>query len=377
MVKEIYLDYAATTPMDKSVAKEISKTNETIYSNPSSPHAKGKEARASLEMAREKIAAYLGARTGEIIFTSGGTESNNCALRGLTKAHPLKKHIIVSSIEHPSILEVCKELEKEGYKVTYLGVNAQGIISLEELKKSIRPDTLVVSVMYVNNETGVIQPIKEISKICKEKNVFFHSDMVQALGKIPLNLHELSIDVASFSAHKVHGPKGVGVLYVRDGVNIKPLLYGGGQEKGLRSGTENVSGALGLAKALEIKVTWEKVKEVKNELIRGIEKIPSTLINSPLDKSVPGILNMSFKGIEGNALLDYLSEQGIYASAGSACSSKKLEESHVLHAIGVPPLYIHGSIRLSFETLTKNEISYVLKKIEEGVSHLRALSPFT
>lgn len=376
MAKEIYLDFASTTEVDKRVLKEIESAMTDYYANPSSKHDKGKEIKSKIESSREKIASFIGAKSKEIVFTSGGTESNNLVLIGLAKANPEKRHIITSKIEHPSILESCKELEHEGYKIDYVNVDKEGIVVIGEIINKIRDDTLVVSIMHVNNDIGTIQPIEEIGKICKDKKVYFHSDMVQSLGKIKIDVKNQNVGLASFSGHKIHGPKGIGFLYVREGVKIKPIILGGGQENNVRSGTENSPGILGISRCLDIKVNWNKVKDSRDKIIDGLKKIPKCIINGSIKNRVQGNINASFYGIEGLGLLDRLSEKGIYASAGSACSSKKLEESHVLKALGVDEMYIHGSIRLSFEELSDKDIKFILTKISESVKELRELSPF-
>jgi cysteine desulfurase len=349
---------------------------QTNYGNPSSQHTTGRKAREELENAREKIAKFIGAKPLEIIFTSGGTEANDLALKGLTKAHPQKKHIITSVIEHPSILEPCKELEKEGYKIDYIKVNKEGLIDLEDIKKKISNNTLVVSIMHVNNEIGAIQPIREIGKICKAKNIPFHTDAVQSFKKLDIDVSKDNIDLMSVSGHKIHAPKGIGFLYVKDKIKIESLIIGGGQENKLRSGTENLPGIVGLATAVNLKTNEIKIKKSRDLLISELQKIPGTKINGSLDQRIYNNINVSFYGIEGESLMLMLNKAGIQVSTGSACASTKLEESHVLSEIGVDEIYLHGSIRLTIEELTKQEIKFIVTKIKEKVEKLREISPF-
>lgn len=373
-MEEIYLDNAATTKVDETVAHAVNEIMLQNYGNPSSLHAIGKQAHEKLEDARDKIASYFGCETHEIIFTSGGTESNNLAIRGLAKANPEKKHIITSCIEHPCVLETCRDLETAGYKVDYLSVDSDGLINLDEIREKIRDDTLLVSVMHVNNEIGTIQPVEDIGRICKKRGVYFHSDNVQGFLKEELALS--SCDLMSVSGHKVHAPKGIGIVYVRDGVKISPILTGGGQEAGLRSGTENVPGAVGLSVALDIDFKLDEIRWSRDKIIEGLEKIQGTKINGHREERVYNNVNVSFWGIEGEALMLMLSEMGIYASTGSACASTKLSESHVLKAIGVDEMYVHGSLRLSLGTDVIGKEDYVVEKISECVEKLREMSPF-
>ena len=374
---EVYLDNAATTKIDNEVINEIVKFNEKHYANPSSQYKIAKEVREKIEEAREKIAKYINAESEEIIFTSGATESNNFAIKGLALAHPEKKHIITSCIEHPSIINTCKSLEKRGYEVDYIKVNEEGIIDIDEIKKRIRKDTLVVSIMWINNEIGTIQPIKEIGEMCKEKGVYFHSDIVQGFKKIPLDVKELNIDLLSVSGHKFNAPKGIGFLYIKLGTRIKRFMDGGEQEFKLRAGTENILGIIGLSKALELNLEIEKVKENRDYILERLKEIKGIKINGSTEKRIYNNINVSFYGIEGESLMLLLDKENIYVSTGSACSSHNLEESHVLKAINVDELYIHGSIRISLDkNIDKEKIDYFIEKLKEHVTYLRRMSPF-
>ncbi len=375
MKRQIYLDNAATTPIDKKVMEEILKNSE-YYANPSSKHFLGEEVKQKIEEARKKIAKKIGCNSEELFFTSGGTESNNMVLKGIAEKFPEKKHIIVSSIEHASINETCEYLAKKGYSIDKISVDKEGIIKIDELKGKIRKDTLLVSVMHVNNEIGTIQPIEEISKICKGKKVYFHSDMVQSLGKIDINLKEIGLDFASFSGHKINAPKGIGFVYIKKGVQIEPLLHGGDQESGKRSGTENFLGIISLPVALELKRNKEKIRKNRDFILDEILKIPGTNLNGSKGKRIYNNLNISFYGIEGESLMMLLSEKGICVSTGSACNSNKLAESHVLKAIGVEPMYINGSIRMTLGELTEEETIYIIESIKSSVKKLQDISPF-
>ncbi len=389
---EIYLDNAATTRVDDGVALAVSEVMLKSYGNASSLHAKGRGAREKLEDAREKIAGYFGCDSKEVIFTSGGTESNNLAIRGLAKAHPEKRHIITSVIEHPCVLDTCRDLEKEWAprgvppaqmasasadkvgKVDYLSVDSDGLVSLDEIVEKIRDDTLVVSVMHVNNEIGVIQNIEEIGRICRERGVIFHTDNVQGFLKEKLDLKD--VDLMSISGHKVCAPKGIGVLYVRNGVKISAIVTGGGQESGLRSGTENIPGAVGLAAAIDVDFKIEDVRKSRDRIIEGLLKIPGVRINGSMEKRIFNNINVSFYGIEGESLMLMLNEEGIYVSTGSACASTKLAESYVLKALGVGEMYIHGSIRISLGVDALGNEEYIVEKIRDAVLKLREISPF-
>jgi cysteine desulfurase len=355
MVKEIYLDNASTTKHGK-------------FYNPSSLHYKGIEAKEALETARTKVAKMLNVLPEEIIFTSGGTESNNLAIKGLAEFH-LKGHIITSKIEHPSVLRTCEYLERKGYQVTYLDVDKEGFVDLEQLKKSIQKNTFLVTIIYANNEIGTIQDVKKISKMCHDNKIIFHSDACQA-GIIDGKL----FDMLTLNSSKVYGPKGVGLLYKKKRIKLEPLLHGGGQEFGLRSGTENVSAIVEFVKALEDK---KELSELRDYFIEQIEKeIPNVKLNGPRKKRLHNNVNFSFKNVEGESILMHLNEEKIYVSTGSACSSKKLEISHVLKAIGVDHLWAHGSIRFSLgKDTTKKDLDHVVKKLKKIISFLRKISP--
>lgn len=371
---EIYLDNAATTKVDSKVAEKVQEFFTGKYGNASSQHSVGREAKNELNIAREKISKFVGVEPSSIIFTSGGTESNNLAIRGLAKANPEKKHIITSVIEHPCVLDTCKDLEKGGYKVDYIKVDSEGIVDIEEIKKKVTKDTLIVSVMHVNNEIGTIQPIEEIGAICKKIGVYFHTDAVQGFMKESLNL--TSVDLMSVSGHKVHAPKGVGFLYVKKGTKISAIMTGGGQEGGLRNGTENMPGIVGLAVALDVKIDKKKIEKSRNKIIDGLLKIPGTQINGSMEKRVYNNINVSFYGIEGESLMLLLDKDGIFVSTGSACASTKLSESHVLKSLKIDDLYIHGSLRLSLgEDVIGNE-DYIVERIKKNVEKLREISPF-
>jgi len=393
MRSEIYLDNAATTKVYPEVAEVVWKFMIDNYGNVSSQHSLGREARDAVENARKEIAGFVGCnvsapkgvppaqmasagadRVGKIIFTSGGTESNNLAIRGLAKANPEKKHILTTVIEHPSILETCRLLESEGYEVDYVGVDSDGIVDVGEIERKIRRDTLVVSVMHVNNEIGTVQPIEKIGEICRRKRVCFHCDWVQGFGKINLDLK--NVDLASVSGHKIGAPKGVGFLYIKKGTKISGILSGGGQENGLRSGTENVPGIVGLVAALKIKIDKNKIKKSRDKIIDGVLKIDGARINGSMKNRIYNNVNVSFYGIEGESLMLMLDADRICVSTGSACASSKLEESYVLRAIGVDDMYIHGSLRLTLGPDIFGKEDFVVEKIRESVEKLREISPF-
>ena len=382
-MKRIYLDYAATTPCDPEVLKAMEPYFFEKFGNPSSIHSFGQEAKGAIEEAREKLAAFLGAKADEIIFTSGGTESNNFAVGGVAYAQANKgNHIITSAIEHHAITETCKFLEKRGFKVTYVGVDKNGLVSPADIKKAITDKTILVSVMHANNEIGTIQPIAEIGKIARESGIYFHTDAVQSVGHIPTNVNDLNIDLLSLSAHKFYGPKGVGALYVRKGTRIERFLHGGDQEKGRRASTHNTPGIVGLGKAIEL--CLDKMQDeaefqmsLRDRLIQEIrEKIPDVYLNGHPQQRLPNNVNVSIKYIEGESILLNLDMLGIAASTGSACTSTSLEPSHVLLAIGLPHEIAHGSLRLTLGRWTKEEdVSYLLEHLPAVVEKLRQMSP--
>ena len=379
----IYADNAATTKMSRTAIDAMLPYMETYYGNPSSLHSVGQKAAEALQSARERIAACLGCQPREITFTSGGSEADNQALLSAAKlgARKGKKHIISTAFEHHAILHSLKRLEKEGFEVELLPVGETGTITAQQVRDAIRDDTCLVTIMYANNEIGSILPIAEIGAVCKEKGVLFHTDAVQAAGHVHINVREQNIDMLSLSAHKFHGPKGIGVLYARQGVILTPLIEGGAQERGKRAGTENIPAIMGMAAALEeacahIDENAQKVSALRDKLIAGLSKIPHSALNGDPVNRLPGNVNFCFEGIEGESLLLLLDAKGICASSGSACTSGSLDPSHVLLAIGRPHEVAHGSLRLSLcEWNTEEEVDYMLRAIPEVVTYLRNMSP--
>ncbi|MGN1301089.1 MAG: cysteine desulfurase NifS [Clostridia bacterium] len=382
-MKNIYFDNAATTQLDEEVLQEMMPYLTENYGNASSIYKLGRESRKAVETSREKIAKVLNCKPNEIYFTAGGSESDNTAIKGIARANKKKgNHIITSKIEHPAVLETCKELEKEGFEVSYISVDENGIINLEELKNAIKPTTVLITVMFANNEIGTIQPIEEIGQIAKENNIYFHTDSVQAVGSIKIDVQKLNIDSLSLSGHKFYGPKGIGVLYVRTGVKFEKLIAGGHQERNKRAGTENVSGIVGIGKALEIAYNNldehnKKIKELRDYYVEQVkEKIPYIRINGDMERRLPGNSNISFRFIEGEGLLLNLDLKGICASSGSACTSGSLDPSHVLLAIGLPHEIAHGSLRITIGKYnTKEEVDYLVENLVEIVNRLREMSP--
>jgi cysteine desulfurase len=377
---KIYLDHAATTPIDPIVIEAMQPYFAKKYGNASSLHSWGREAKKALEASRDIIAKKLNAKNYKLIFTSGGTESNNLALKGTAFANKKKRHIITTQIEHECVLNSCLWLEEQGFEVSFLPVDSEGFINLDNLEQTIRKDTLLVSVIHANNEIGTIEPIKEIGKICQEHGVYFHTDACQSFTKVPINLKKQHIDLLTINSHKIHGPKGVGALLVRDGVNIHPLLHGGGHENGLRSGTENIPGIVGFAKATEIAKEHDiqHMRKLRNILINTVlEEIPNTKLNGPKKQRLCNNANFSFKYIEGESLVLRLDAKGIACSTGSACSSHSLEPSHVLLAIGLTPQDAHSSLRFSIgKRNTEREIKYTIEVLKDEVKNLRKISPF-
>jgi len=375
----IYLDNGATTMVDKEVEKAMLPYFTKIYGNASSLHKFGQEAKEALEKSRETIAKRINALPEEIIFTSGGTESDNLAIKGVAYANKDKNHIITTKIEHHAVEKSCKALEKEGFKVTWLDVDKDGFINLEQLKKEIADKTILVSIIHANNEIGTIQDIEEIGKICKEKNVYFHTDTVQSFTKTEIDVKKQNITLASFSAHKVHGPKGIGALYIKKGTKIKKLSDGGSQENNLRAGTENIPYIVGFTKAVELakQEHCKKMQELRDYLIEKVDKeIPEVKLNGSRKERLCNNINITFKYIEGEALLLRLDDKGIAVSTGSACSSRELKPSHVLTAIGLHPAMAHGSIRFTLSRYTtKEELDYAIKHLKEAVAELRKVSP--
>ena len=379
----IYADNAATTKMSRTAIDAMLPYMETYYGNPSSLHSVGQKAAEALQSARERIAACLGCQPREITFTSGGSEADNQALLSAAKlgARKGKKHIISTAFEHHAILHSLKRLEKEGFEVELLPVGETGTITAQQVRDAIRDDTCLVTIMYANNEIGSILPIAEIGAVCKEKGVLFHTDAVQAAGHVHINVREQNIDMLSLSAHKFHGPKGIGVLYARQGVILTPLIEGGAQERGKRAGTENIPAIMGMAAALEeacahIDENAQKVSALRDKLIAGLSKIPHSALNGDPVNRLPGNVSFCFEGIEGESLLLLLDAKGICASSGSACTSGSLDPSHVLLAIGRPHEVAHGSLRLSLcEWNTEAEIDHILAETPQIVEYLRNMSP--
>ncbi|MHC1584908.1 MAG: cysteine desulfurase NifS [Candidatus Syntropharchaeia archaeon] len=379
-MRKIYFDHAATTPLDPEVFEAMKPYFMEIFGNPSSIHSFGNFARSAVEDSRYEIGKALGVTEGKIIFTSGGTESNNLAIKGVSSKRKDKNHVITSSIEHHAVLHPCEYLEEIGFDVTYLPVDEHGLIDLGDLEDAITEKTCLISIMHANNEIGTIEPIKEIGKIAREKGVLFHTDAVQSVGKIRIDVDEMNVDLLSLSGHKLYGPKGIGALYVRDVKEIDPIIHGGGHEYGLRSGTENVPGIVGLSKAIEISMERmdeenERLSFLQQKLVEGVLEIEGSILNGHPEKRLPGYANFCFRGINGEALLSHLNSMGIAASSGSACSSKSMEPSHVLLAIGRTPEEAHGSLRITLgRENTNEEVDYFLEILPEIVKNLRKIS---
>ena len=380
----VYADNAATTKMSQTAQKTMIDAMERVWGNPSSLHTTGQEAKEALEGARETIARLLGADSPrEIYFTSGGSEADNQAIRSAAfyGAKKGKKHIISTAFEHHAVLHTLKKLEKEGFEITLLDVHENGIVTAEQVKEAIRPDTALVTVMYANNEIGTVQPIREIGAVCREAGVPFHTDAVQAVCHIPVNVKEDNIDMLSLSAHKFHGPKGIGVLYAKRGTLLTNLIEGGAQERGKRAGTENIPAIVSMAKTMEEELAKmdavnASIIPLRDKLIAGLSEIPHSRLNGDRDARVPGTVNFCFEGIEGESLLLMLDEEGIQASSGSACTSGSLDPSHVLLALGLPHEVAHGSLRLSLsEENTGAQIDHILAVVPKVVAYLRDISP--
>ena len=382
MPRFVYADNAATTKLSQSALDAMLPWLTEGYGNPSSVYKIGRASRRALDGSRDQIACALNVKPEEIIFTGSGTEANNWALRGLcTQLREKGRHIISSAIEHHANLHTLQDLEKQGYEVTYLPVDEYGRISLDELKAAIRPDTILITIMFANNEIGTIEPIAEIGAIARAQGVLFHTDAVQAIGHVPLDVEAMQIDLLSLSAHKFHGPKGVGALYIRKGIRLPAFITGGGQEKGRRAGTENVAGIIGMAKALEDAVShldenMIRITALRDKLIAGLRSLPAVYLTGHPTERLPGIASFTFACIEGEALILMLDAAGIAASSGSACSSGALDPSHVLLAIGLPHEVAHGSVRFSFgEESTEADVDYILEQVPPIVEKLRAMSP--
>lgn len=380
-MKKIYLDHAATTYVKKEVMEEMEPYFTEKYGNASSIYNIGRENRKVIENARGKIAKAIGADDDEIYFTAGGSESDNLAIIGIAKANREKgNHIITSKIEHMAVLQTCKSLENEGFEITYLNTDEKGIVNVEDLKKAIKPSTILISIMFANNEIGTIQPIEQIGKIAKERNIIFHTDAVQAIGNIKIDVKKLDIDLLSLSGHKFYGPKGVGALYVKKGIEFEPIIHGGHQERGKRAGTENVPGIVGIGKAIEladanIEMYNEKLIKLRERYIDEVlSNIPGTRLNGDRINRLPGNANISFSGIKGESLLLLLSENEIYASAGSACTSGSTTPSHVLKEIGLSDELASGSLRVTFgDENTMNDVDYTVSMLKNFVEDLRKM----
>ncbi|WP_169710446.1 cysteine desulfurase NifS [Natranaerobius trueperi] len=381
MNKRIYLDHGATTPIRSEVFEEMTPYLQGNFGNPSSIHSFGRDARKAVEDAREQVGQAIGAYSDEILFTSGGTEADNLAIQGVAeKLKDKGKHIITSQIEHHAVLDTCEAMEKKGYEVTYLPVDNNGLLDPNNLKEAIRKDTILITIMHANNEVGTIQPIAELAKIAKEHDIVFHSDAVQTVGSIPVNVDELAVDLLSLSAHKMYGPKGIGALYIRKGTKLDKIFHGGAQERKIRPGTENVAGIVGLGKAIslavsELELKSKKITALRDRLIKELTSIEDTQLNGHPEKRLPGNVNVSFEYIEGESLLLNLDMKGIAASSGSACTSGSLDPSHVLMAMGLSHQTAHGSLRLTLgKDNTEEEIEYVLEAIPEVINRLREMS---
>ncbi|MGB2982069.1 MAG: cysteine desulfurase NifS [Candidatus Zixiibacteriota bacterium] len=382
-MRKVYFDHSATTHLRPEVLEGMLPYLKDRFGNASSIHGPGREAKVALEEAREKVAGIINAASSEVFFTSGGTESDNLAIKGTAFANRKKgKHIITSEIEHHAVLESCKFLEKEGFEVTYLPVDSQGLVDPDGLKKTMRDETTLVSIMHINNEVGTIQPIEELSKIAGEKEAYFHTDAVQSVGKIRVDAQTSNVDMLSMSGHKIYGPKGVGALYVRKGVRITPWTHGGHHERSRRAGTENVPGIVGFAKALELmnqelEDQREHMKNLTETFYRRlVQSIPDVVLHGDSTKRIPNILSLSFKGVEGESVILSLDMKGVAVASGSACTSGTLEPSHVLSAMGVPPEVAQGAVRFSFgRDNTMEDVEYVLSLLPEIVQRLRSISP--
>ena len=380
---QIYADNAATTRLSDTALNAMLPYLQGEYGNPSSLHSVGQRAQEALTEARARIAARLGCQPTEVIFTSGGSEADNQAIRSVAAFGKMKgkTHIISTAFEHHAVLHTLEALEKEGFTVTLLDVHEDGMVSAQQVEEAITPETCLVTIMYANNEIGTVQPIAEIGEVCRRHGVLFHTDAVQAVGHLPVNVAEQNIDMLSLSAHKFHGPKGIGVLYARKGVPIFPLIHGGAQERGRRGGTENIPAIVGMAAALDeacdhLEEDTRKLTALRERLIAGLSNIPHSVLNGHREHRLPGTVNFCFEGIEGESLLLLLDDKGVYASSGSACTSGSLDPSHVLLAIGRPHEIAHGSLRLSLSPdTTQEEVDYMVEAVTDVVAYLRSISP--
>lgn len=382
-MRVVYLDNNATTKVAEEVFGEMEPYFCQLYGNPSSMHSFGGKCERKIKQARERVAALIGAEPDEIVFTSSGTESDNAAIWGTLNSYPERRHIITTRVEHPAVKNLCEYLSKHGYRVTFLPVDKEGRLNLDNLDGALTPDTAMVSIMWANNETGVIFPVEEAAQLVKSRGIVFHTDAVQAVGKIPIDMKKSAVDLLSLSGHKVHAPKGIAALYIRRGTRFSPFVIGGHQESGRRGGTENVASIIGLGKACELAARYmedenNRVKALRDKLENGIlERIPKVYVNGDRIDRLPNTTSLSFEYIEGEAILLLLNEYGICASSGSACTSGSLEPSHVLRAMGVPFTCAHGSIRFSLSRYTtEEEIDYTLEKMPAIIEKLRNLSPF-
>jgi len=381
-VRRIYLDHAATTPAHPEVAEAVLRYLTGAFGNPSTAYSFGQEAKRALEEAREKVAALIGAAPEEVFFTSGGTESDNWALRGAAYAHAQKgRHIITSSIEHHAILDVCRLLEADGFRITYLPVDGYGLVDPDEVRRAITPETILISVMHANNEIGTIEPIAEIAGVAREAGVCFHTDAVQTVGHLPVDVNELGVDLLSIAAHKLYGPKGVGALYIRNGTRMPPLIVGGAQERGMRAGTENVAGIVGFGKAAEIAgrempAVIPRLRQLRDRLIEGLtQNIPGVHLNGHPEQRLPQNVNVTVEGVEGEAVVMALDQEGIAVSTGSACGTGAAEPSHVILALGVPPEQARGAVRLTLgRHTTAEDIERVLEVFPRIIGRLRTVA---
>lgn len=382
-MRNVYMDYAATTYVKPEVLEEMIPYFTEKYGNPSSFYGISRETKMALDKARNRVAKALNCEQNEVYFTGGGSEADNWAIKGVATANSKKgNHIITTKIEHHAVLHTCEYLEKHGFEVTYLNVDKEGFVDLEELKNAITDKTILVSIMFANNEIGTIQPVKEIGEICRERKVLFHTDAVQAVGNVDIDVKDMNIDLLSLAGHKIYGPKGIGALYIRKGVRIDNLIHGGGQERARRAGTENTPSIVGLGKAIEL--ATENIEEHNNHLIKlrdrlieGLLKVPHTRLNGPMgDKRLPGNSNITFEFIEGESILLSLDFEGVCASSGSACTSGSLDPSHVLLAIGLPHELAHGSLRLTLgDSSSEEDVDYVLEVVPPIIERLRNMSP--
>ena len=380
---EIYADNAATTKMSKTAIEAMLPYMDETYGNPSSLHSVGQRANEAITSARKRMAACLGCDAEEIVFTSGGSEADNQAIISAARIgqRQEKKHIISTAFEHHAVLHTLEKLEKEGFEITLLDVHENGLVTAQQVSDAIRPDTCLVTIMYANNEIGTIQPIEEIGAVCRDNGVLFHTDAVQAVGHLPINVREQNVDMLSLSAHKFHGPKGIGALYVKRGIRLTNIIEGGAQERGRRAGTENIPAIMGMAAALEeacahMERNKTDISVLRDRLIAGLSEISHGVLNGDASRRLPGNVNFCFEGIEGESLLLLLDDKGVYASSGSACTSGSLDPSHVLLAIGRPHEIAHGSLRLTLsEETTAEEIDYMIQAVKDVVEYLRGMSP--